>query len=50
MSTSVVGGGRSLSFDYRLPPGRYVLTCWWPDAEDGVPHALKGMHRRLVVE
>jgi hypothetical protein len=49
-STSVVSSGRSLSFAYQLPPGRYVLTCWWPDAEDGVPHAAKGMYRRLVIE
>lgn len=31
-----------------LEPGTYVLACFYPDAEDGLPHAAHGMY--TVVE
>jgi hypothetical protein len=50
VDTGVISGGKSMSFDYRLPKGRYVLLCWWPDADmDGTPHAILGMYRGLRV-
>lgn len=46
----MISGGISMSLPYRLTPGRYVLTCFWPDAnEGGKPHALLGMYRGINV-
>jgi len=51
IDTSVVSGGQTMSFRYRLPKGRYAITCWWPMSKDGgTPHALMGMYRGLVIE
>jgi hypothetical protein len=32
-----------------LPPGRYLLMCWWPDARSGMPHALMGMWKLVTL-
>lgn len=42
-STGVVSPYRSETFHYRLPAGRYVLMCFWPDDDTGMPHAYMGM-------
>lgn len=48
--TGVISPGKSLTLDYRLPRGNYVLLCWWSDAEmGGMPHAFMGMVRALRV-
>ena len=50
LDTGVISGGESMSLKYRLPAGRYVLTCWWQDSDRrGTPHALLGMYRGLKV-
>ncbi|HSE09775.1 MAG TPA: hypothetical protein VLB29_14010 [Nocardioidaceae bacterium] len=50
LDTGVITTGQSMAFKYRLPRGRYVLTCWWPDSNmGGMPHALMGMYRGLRV-
>ena len=50
IDTGVISPGRSMSLDYSLPAGRYVLLCWWSDADrGGTPHALVGMYRGLRV-
>lgn len=49
-STGVISGGERMSFRYRLPRGRYVLTCWWPMSDmGGMPHAFMGMYRGIRV-
>ncbi|HET6878152.1 MAG TPA: hypothetical protein VFH38_11530 [Jatrophihabitans sp.] len=30
---------------YNLPAGEYLVACWWPDDETGMPHAFMGMWR-----
>jgi hypothetical protein len=48
--TGVLGPGQTMSFDYALPRGSYVLVCFWPDAEKrGMPHAFMGMYRGLRI-
>jgi hypothetical protein len=48
LDTGVVGPGRQMTMKYDLPRGRYVLVCFWPDADmDGMPHAFMGMYRGL---
>lgn len=47
-STGVVSPGHAMTLKYNLPPGKYVLVCFWPDAEkDGTPHAFMGMYRGI---
>ncbi|WP_369776860.1 hypothetical protein [Streptomyces sp. R33] len=42
--------GRSALLETRnLPPGTYVLMCFVPDAKTGLPHAVKGMHKVVVL-
>jgi hypothetical protein len=50
VDTGVISPGKSMSLSYRLPAGRYVLLCWWSDADmGGTPHAFMGMYRGLTV-
>lgn len=34
---------------YNLPAGEYLLACWWPDDDSGMPHALMGMWRLVQI-
>ena len=50
METGVVGPDRAMSMTYDLPPGKYVLMCWWPDTDmDNMPHVFMGMYREVTV-
>jgi hypothetical protein len=50
VDSGVISGGERMSFRYRLPKGRYVMTCWWPMSDmGGMPHAVMGMYRGLRV-
>jgi hypothetical protein len=44
LSADVLSPGRSMTVDYDLPPGQYVVLCFMPDPKmHGTPHALMGM-------
>ena len=44
METGSLSPGRSMTVDYDLPPGQYVVMCFFPDPTmHGMPHALMGM-------
>ncbi|HEY0644371.1 MAG TPA: hypothetical protein VGD39_13180 [Nocardioides sp.] len=44
LSADVLSPGRSMTVDYDLPPGQYVLLCFMPDPNmHGTPHAFMGM-------
>lgn len=46
--TGSVSPGRSMTADYDLPPGQYVVMCFFPDPNmGGMPHALMGMLRMI---
>lgn len=50
IDTGVISGGESMTFRYSLPPGKYVMICWWPMADHGgMPHAMMGMFRGVTV-
>lgn len=50
VDTGVISGGEEMTLRFRLPPGRYVLICWWPDANmGGMPHAFMGMYRGVTL-
>ena len=42
-STGVLSPNRREVFHYNLPAGRYLLLCYWPDDDTGMPHYLMGM-------
>jgi hypothetical protein len=33
--------------DYNLPPGEYLLACFWPDRFTGMPHFFMGMWKLI---
>lgn len=41
--SGVVSPGKSQLFRYDLPPGKYVIACFWPDYFTGAPHVVHGM-------
>lgn len=44
LETASISSGRSMTVDYDLPPGQYVIMCFFPDPNmGGMPHALMGM-------
>lgn len=46
--TGSLSPGRSMTADYDLPPGQYVVLCFFPDPRmKGMPHALMGMIRMI---
>jgi hypothetical protein len=45
----VVSPGGSLQLTYNLPAGTYVLLCFVADDVTGMPHALMGMHKVVVL-
>ena len=45
----VVSPGRMLKLTYDLPRGTYVLLCFVADEETGMPHAVMGMHKVVVL-
>ena len=46
--TGVVSPGIETQTNLRVPTGRYVVTCFWPDADmGGQPHAFMGMIRGI---
>lgn len=48
VSSGVLDSGRVMSLKYRLPPGNYILACFWPDPDEQMtPHALMGMYRQI---
>ena len=46
----VVSPGYSLQLSYDLPQGTYVLLCFVADDQTGMPHALMGMHKVIVLK
>jgi hypothetical protein len=44
METGSISPGHQMTVDYDLPPGQYVVMCFFPDPKmGGMPHALMGM-------
>ena len=44
LETGSLSPGRSMTMDYDLPPGQYVVLCFFPDPKmGGMPHAMMGM-------
>ena len=51
LDSGILSPGHSAVFNYRLPKGKYVLFCFWPDASmGGMEHAFMGMHRPITLK
>ena len=49
--SGLVSAGQTVAMNYKLPKGKYVLTCFWPDASmGGMPHAFMGMYRAITLK
>jgi len=42
-STGVISPNVGQLVHYNLPPGKYLIACFWPDDDTGMPHAFMGM-------
>ncbi len=48
LETGSLSPGRSMTVDYKLPAGQYVVMCFFPDPNmGGMPHALMGMLKMI---
>lgn len=47
---SVIEPGAHGYFSVDLEPGQYVLACFAPDSESGMPHLMMGMVQEMTVE
>ncbi|HEU5035224.1 MAG TPA: hypothetical protein VFT62_10790 [Mycobacteriales bacterium] len=41
--SGVISPTKSQLLKYDLPAGKYVIACFWPDLNSGMPHAFMGM-------
>jgi hypothetical protein len=41
--TGVVSPYRHMMFRYHLPAGKYLMLCYWPSDDNGMPHYMMGM-------
>ncbi|WP_374970264.1 hypothetical protein [Terrabacter sp. BE26] len=46
----VLSGGTHATLTYDMPPGTYVLQCFVADDVTGMPHAIMGMHKVVVLK
>jgi hypothetical protein len=48
LETASLSSGRSMTVNYDLPPGQYVIMCFFPDPNmGGMPHAFMGMLKMI---
>jgi hypothetical protein len=46
-SVAVLSPNRGEVFHYNLPGGKYLMACFWPDDDTGMPHVYMGMWRLI---
>ncbi|MGN6688523.1 MAG: hypothetical protein ACTHK1_13425 [Actinomycetales bacterium] len=49
-STGVISANTAQYFHLYAPAGEYVMLCFWPSDENGMPHAMMGMWRIVTVK
>jgi hypothetical protein len=47
--SGVVAAGTSQLVHYNLPPGKYLVACFWPDYFTGMPHMFMGMWKLVTL-
>lgn len=48
-ATAPVGPGKSVLLKLHLPKGKYLIACFWPSRENGMPHAFMGMYKLVHI-
>jgi hypothetical protein len=48
-SVGVLTQGQHEGFHYDLPPGKYLMACFWPDFRTGMPHFFMGMWKLVIL-
>ena len=48
-SSGILSPGRGQVMRLDLPPGRYLVICWWPDRDTGMAHAFMGMWKLVTL-
>jgi hypothetical protein len=48
--SGVLSPGRSQLVTYDLPPGKYLVACFWPDYFTGMPHVFMGMWKLVTLD
>jgi hypothetical protein len=48
--TGVLSPGATMWSELSLDPGTYLLVCFVPDTETGIPHAMLGMVDIYIIE
>ena len=43
MDAGVISPGKTQVFSYRMPAGKYLIACFWPSIQTGMPHFAMGM-------
>ena len=49
VGTGTISPGYQQALTYHVPAGLYVMECFWPDTETGMPHAFMGMHKIVSI-
>jgi hypothetical protein len=49
ISSGVISPDTGQNFYMDLPAGRYVVACFWPDDDTGMPHAMMGMWKLITL-
>lgn len=45
--SGVLSPGQHSAINLRLPAGKYLVACFWPDFKTGMPHAFMGMWKLI---
>lgn len=49
-SAGVISPGKTQVFHYDLPAGKYLIACFWPDDDTGMPHFNMGMWKLIELK
>jgi hypothetical protein len=41
----VISPGHTMVWKYSAPAGKYIVMCFWPDKNTGMPHFAMGMYK-----
>jgi hypothetical protein len=47
VSAGVVSPGHHIDYRYSMPAGKYLLACFWPSKDSGMPHFSMGMWKLI---
>jgi hypothetical protein len=49
LNTGVISPYRHQVVAYHLPAGKYLVACFWPDDDTGMPHFFMGMWKLIRI-